>query len=276
MTSIQQESDGYVLSRTSEEYRRLVKQARFWAEATERSLVKAGLGPGMRALDVGCGPGEVMRTMARLVGPGGAVTGIDIDAKIGAEAMTVLSAEDPSIYRFEPFDLHNGAKAPGAPYDLIFSRLVIFHMPDQPAMLRRLWDWVKPGGALLIMDYDLMPTRSEPPVPAMQQATTLIRQAFRAGGRDIEIGFRMPAHFVSAGLGAPDGCEVASFILDATSAAMMLKMLLVSLRPIIDRFALADEETLAKIDAELSALQPGQAFSRWPDMTATWKRKPLE
>jgi 2-polyprenyl-3-methyl-5-hydroxy-6-metoxy-1,4-benzoquinol methylase len=51
--------DGYVLGRTSGEYQRLRWQARLWEQVTARALDRVGIGPGMRCLDVGCGPGEV-------------------------------------------------------------------------------------------------------------------------------------------------------------------------------------------------------------------------
>ena len=40
---------------------------------------RAGLRPGMKCIDVGCGGGEVTLAMARLVEPGGFVTGVDMD-----------------------------------------------------------------------------------------------------------------------------------------------------------------------------------------------------
>lgn len=274
MTETEAGRDGYVLARTSEEYRRLVQQARLWAEATERALIKTGLGPGMSALDVGCGPGEVMRAMGRLVGADGSVTGLDIDAAIGTEALAVLSAEGPPIYRFAPFDLTGRAEAPGAPYDLVFARLVVFHMADQPAALRRLWNWVKPGGTLLVMEYDLSTARSDPPLAPIEVARKLVQRGFAAGGRDTEIGLHVPGHFVTAGIGAPDGCDVQSYILDAASVARMVAGVLSSLSSTIERAGLAKASEVSRLLADLAAVRPGDGFGRCPDMTATWKRKP--
>ena len=274
MTDVQSERDGYVLSRTSDEFRRLVLQARLWAEVTDRALAKAGLATGMHALDVGCGPGEVMRAMGRLVGPGGSVTGLDIDAAIGTEALAVLSAEGPPIYRFEPFDLTSGQEAPGAPYDLVFARLVVFHMADQPGTLRRLWQWVKPGGSLLIMEYDMASLRTYPPVPAIDAARRLFEQGFRAAGRDIEVGFRIPGHFVTAGIGPPDGSEAASHILNAAVVAQMIGSVLASLRPTIERLGLTDGAHLDAYFEDLARVTSGDGFGCTPSLTATWKRKP--
>ena len=42
-----------------------------------RLLAAAGVQPGERALDVGCGPGYFARLLARAVGPEGSVVGVD-------------------------------------------------------------------------------------------------------------------------------------------------------------------------------------------------------
>lgn len=84
--------DGYVLGRTSEEYQRLRWRARLWEQVTAQVLGRVGIGPGMRCLDAGCGPGEVMRLMAGRVGASGCVTGLDNDGRLGREALEVLRA----------------------------------------------------------------------------------------------------------------------------------------------------------------------------------------
>jgi len=58
--------DTYVMGRTSEEYQRLRRQAQAWEGVTRRVLQHNDLQAGMRCLDVGCGPGEVMRVMGEL------------------------------------------------------------------------------------------------------------------------------------------------------------------------------------------------------------------
>lgn len=45
--------------------------------ATGRWMDEAGVVPGMRVLDVGCGPGAVTALLLERVGPGGRVVGID-------------------------------------------------------------------------------------------------------------------------------------------------------------------------------------------------------
>lgn len=56
--------DGYIHARDAEEYQRLRDQALMWQAATDKVFDRIGLGAGMNCLDVGSGPGAVMRLMA--------------------------------------------------------------------------------------------------------------------------------------------------------------------------------------------------------------------
>src|SRR5580704_6015311 len=72
-------SHAYIMGHSDHERRRLSLQAQVLNPLTKDFFQRAGIGPGMRVLDLGCGVGEVSLIAARMVGPGGSVTGIDID-----------------------------------------------------------------------------------------------------------------------------------------------------------------------------------------------------
>jgi tRNA A58 N-methylase Trm61 len=63
----------YVLGHSDVELRRLESQARAIEPVTRRFLVEAGVGPGMRVLDVGSGAGDVAFLVAEMVGETGEV-----------------------------------------------------------------------------------------------------------------------------------------------------------------------------------------------------------
>jgi SAM-dependent methyltransferase len=69
----------YIMGHSAEERERLIQQAGFFGPITARFLHTAGIGPSMRVLDVGCGVGDVTLLCADLVGPEGAVVGVDRD-----------------------------------------------------------------------------------------------------------------------------------------------------------------------------------------------------
>src|SRR4051795_2553328 len=73
------EETPYVLGHSADELTRLTRQAAFLDGLTEDVFRRAGLEPGMRVLDVGCGAGDVALLAARLVGSDGEVVGVDTD-----------------------------------------------------------------------------------------------------------------------------------------------------------------------------------------------------
>jgi ubiquinone/menaquinone biosynthesis C-methylase UbiE len=76
----------YVLGNGAQEQNRLKLQADILEKWTEGFFRTAGIAPGMRVLDLGCGMGDVSLLAARLVGPTGSVIGIDRDEVIVRKA----------------------------------------------------------------------------------------------------------------------------------------------------------------------------------------------
>src|SRR6266545_8369175 len=66
----------YALGRSPHEYARLCLQAELLRPMTRRVFEEAGIGAGMRVLDMGCGAGDVCLLLAEMVGPAGAVIGL--------------------------------------------------------------------------------------------------------------------------------------------------------------------------------------------------------
>jgi 2-polyprenyl-3-methyl-5-hydroxy-6-metoxy-1,4-benzoquinol methylase len=70
-------ADRYALGYSEREFRRLRFQGEFFRDVTEDVFRRAGLGPGMRVLDIGCGVGDVSLLAAEMVGPSGEILGLD-------------------------------------------------------------------------------------------------------------------------------------------------------------------------------------------------------
>lgn len=253
---------------------RLVQQSRVWEPFTRRILAQAGLRPGQRVLDAGCGAGGAMALMAEIVGPNGRVSGLDIDDGIARPAVQDLQRQGPAVFDYLDVDLETGDWAPEQPLDMVFARRVMFHMGEPLAVLRRLWSWVRPGGTLLLMDTDLTVARSFPQLPVLERGMRLVNDAFRRAGHDIETGARLPAMLLEAGIGPAQASEVFSLITGSLHGAALLRGTLASLAPVILRHGLADAAALARLDAALDAVESQPSTCRWPDLVATWKFKP--
>src|SRR5262245_553740 len=83
------------------------------------SLAHAAFAPGERVIDVGCGGGLTTRVIARAVGPGGRVLGLDISAPLIAEARRRADREGIANASFVALDAARFA-APGAPFDRLY------------------------------------------------------------------------------------------------------------------------------------------------------------
>jgi ubiquinone/menaquinone biosynthesis C-methylase UbiE len=199
--------DLYVLGRSPEEYERLRRQARMWEPETERLLKRVGLGPGDRCLDAGCGPGETMRLMAERAGAAGQVTGIDVDAALGARALKMLRDAGHDNCRFAVVDIEASADVPGGPFDLVYARLLLLHVDDPEAVLGRLWSLVSPGGHLVVQDYDVLSGTVFPEHAGAEEFMRVARQTMSLGGCDLRVGMRLADLHVRAGVGVPDGIE---------------------------------------------------------------------
>jgi ubiquinone/menaquinone biosynthesis C-methylase UbiE len=264
-------SDSYVLSRTSDEYRRLRLQASIWETATARLLDQVGVAPGMRCLDVGCGPGEVMRLLAERVGPAGSVTGIDMDGAIGEEAVEVLRATVTTPVEFVEGNLFD-VDLPR--FDVVYMRLILMHVPDPVAVLRRIHEWVAPGGVLVVQDYDTAAMDTWPRLACWDEFTRVMDGVFEHTGGDPRCGMHMPRHFLDADIGTPDGIDVASVLAPLADTAGFCQASYTSVLPAAIRFGITTRETADAFLADITAAAADRGnFVRLPSMVGAYKRK---
>ena len=267
--------DGYVLGRSAEEYARLRAQARTWEAATGRLLDQVELARGARCLDAGCGPGETMRLLAQRVGPAGEVVGVDVDAALGAEALDMLHAAGHRQCAFLPHDLETDDPVPGAPFDLVYARLLLFHVADPVSVLRRLWDAVAPGGRLVVHDYDLRGIDVTPSLDTVAEWRRVVLGAFTGAGRDIHLGHTLPVLFAGAGLGAPDGTDVAGRLEPLSAAGPMLAAVFASLTPAAESLGLLGPDDSDRWQTAFAAdiRDHGDHALLWPLLIGAWKRR---
>lgn len=96
-----------------------------------------------RALDVGCGTGDLVRALA---GRAGEVVGVDADPRV-VELARAATGERPGV-SFRVADA--AADLPTGPFDVVTCVAVLHHLPFAPT-LERLRDRLAPGGTLLVL-----------------------------------------------------------------------------------------------------------------------------
>jgi ubiquinone/menaquinone biosynthesis C-methylase UbiE len=114
-----------------------------------RSL-DALLEPGMSVLDVGCGAGAITRGIAEAVGPEGRVVGIDISEEL--LALALHSHAEPANLSFEIADVtrHHYRDE----FDVVTAARVLQWLADPGAALAAMVAAAKPGGQIIVLDYD--------------------------------------------------------------------------------------------------------------------------
>ena len=191
----------YVLGHDDVEVQRLLLQGRLYNDYTEHALRLAGLRPGMRVLDIGCGPGDVSFIAARLVGPTGTVLGVDAAPEMVELARARAAEQGLAAVHFTQSTID--AVALEEPVDAVVGRLILMHLPDPAATLRQLSTWVRPGGVIAFSENDINGARSIPDMPRFRQVTAGIVRAFEAMGLNPQFGTTLHTIFADAGLGAP-------------------------------------------------------------------------
>ena len=179
------------------ELARLEAQGAALAPATRMIFTEAGIRPGMRELDLGCGPGDVTFVAAGLVGPGGSVVGVDSSAEALARARLRAGQRGLAQVQFVQGDIHD--PAPGGPFDAIVERLALWLVPDPAAVLRRQATVLRPGGLVVPIEYDLSTIRSLPETPEATQIRSWLVEAFARAGL-VMLGPRLWAVVQEAGL----------------------------------------------------------------------------
>ncbi|MDT5118360.1 MAG: hypothetical protein QOE30_4099 [Mycobacterium sp.] len=191
----------YALGHDNVEVQRLLLQGRLYNDHSEHALQLAGLRPGMRVLDVGCGPGDVSFIAARLVGRSGTVLGVDAAPEMIALARARADEQGLSTVHFTRAAID--AVTVDEPFDAIVGRLILMHLPDPVATLRQLSTLVRPGGVIAFSENDIPEARSIPDIPLFSQVTAGIARAFEAMGLSPRFGTTLHTIFADAGLGSP-------------------------------------------------------------------------
>jgi ubiquinone/menaquinone biosynthesis C-methylase UbiE len=194
----------YALGHASAEQDRLQVQASYLRGMTESIWRAAGIQPGMRVMDVGCGVGDTTFLAADLVGPNGFVVGIDRSADAIASARQRSQAISRPNVQFVEGDLGSRI-ADQEPFDAVVGRYVLVHQPDIVAALWSLRDLVRPGGVIAFHEIELGTTHvTDPSSELVERVRFWLREAFRLGGVQLDAVSQMSRYFYEAGLGWPE------------------------------------------------------------------------
>jgi SAM-dependent methyltransferase len=270
----------YVLGHTTRELDRLDAQGAIYRDATLRAFREAGIGAGMRILDLGCGSGDVSLLAATLVGPGGAVVGIERDAGTAAAAKARADGRGVTNVTFRLGEITDVGD--DEPFDALVGRFILMHQPDPAATLAAAARGVRPGGPVAFVESHMAAllggTHSLPPSPLYDRVVRWKCAAVRAVGADLEAGLRLRRTFLDAGLPepmmrleAPVGGGAMSPLYTYMAESMR------SMLPVARRHGIAgfDGPALDRLADDLrdELVASGGVLLGWP-VVAAWCRKP--
>jgi ubiquinone/menaquinone biosynthesis C-methylase UbiE len=155
------------------------------------------LEPGMRLLDVGCGPGSITSGLAQRVAPGETI-GIDPSPSVIETART-LAGGAPHL-TFEVGDIHQprfGAET----FDAIFAHQVLQHLGRPVEALKHIRTLLRHGGFVGVRDVDWGSTTFYPDNQGMRRFLTLYYELARRNGAEPDAGRHLRRWFREAGFG---------------------------------------------------------------------------
>lgn len=195
-------SDTYALGRSEAETQRLIRQAQIYGPLTRQFLITAGIGPGMKVLDIGSGAGDVALLLADLVGPRGAVIGIEMNPTILETARARVHAVGWTNVTFLEGDVTSIGLDDD--FDAVVGRWVLMYLPDPVAVLHQLLSHVLPGAVIAFQETDFTyPPTAIPPAPLHQQVMRWTTPPPGRGAPDQQMGSKLHKTYLDAGLPAP-------------------------------------------------------------------------
>src|SRR6266542_3071789 len=147
MTEQQRASSTYLLDNALAQARERIAAGAAWLDPwTTAQLEAIGVAPGWACLEAGAGGGSITEWLCKRVGDQGRVLATDIDTRFVGE----LSYPNLDVQRHDI----TTDDVPESEFDLVHARLLLEHLPGHALALSKLVAALKPGGWLLVEDFD--------------------------------------------------------------------------------------------------------------------------
>lgn len=238
--------------------------SRLYDENTIRHIEHRGIDRGWSCLEVGAGGGSIASWMCARVGLSGRVLATDIDLRF----LPTLS--HPTL-EVRCHDIRNEALPPGE-FDLAHARLVLMHLPDWQNALRKMVGALKPGGCIIIEEFDDLSFLPDPSINP-REISLKIRHAFQqvltVRGVNLRCGRLLPQELQANGL-VGIGAEANISIWNGDSAGTdLFKLSCQELRePILGSGLISQEE----FEADLRRVDGSDYLMPSPMMWTAWGR----
>lgn len=156
------------------------------------------LQPGLRLLDVGCGPGSITRGLAERLAPG-EVIGIDLSRETLDDARRDATARGLGNLEYREESVY-GMSFPDGAFDVVYAHQVLQHLRGREKALEEMLRVLRPGGILAVRDVDWETVAYWPPDPWLDRYVDVHLRTWRRNGGEPAMGRRLRALFNAAGV----------------------------------------------------------------------------
>jgi len=193
----------YTLATGEKAVSRLDLLERIFGTRTRDLLSVAGLCPGMRVAEIGCGIGLTAQWISGKVGPSGSVVAVDSSSEQLEIASRRAAEVDIKNLSFKKGDAYESGLTRDS-FDLVYARFLLCHVADPARALTEMRSLLKPGGTLVCEDHDDGGIFTEPTTHAYKRLVEISDAVNHSSGLDSYIGLKLPRLFRAAGFSQPD------------------------------------------------------------------------
>jgi SAM-dependent methyltransferase len=261
-------ASGYLLdNRAPDAEQRFDSLGALFDPVTFRHLERLGISEGWSCWEVGAGGTSVLQWLAARVGRTGRIVATDIDTRWAQHAAgDNIAVQQHDVAVDEP---------PEGPFDLVHARLVLIHIPLREQALHRMVSSLRPGGWLLIEDFDpgMQPFACPDPHEPEEELANKVRNGFRAllaqRGAELELGRRLPRLLRETGLVDVSADAYLPLALPAT-----LELEKANVRQVRDELVGGGHATPEEVDRHLANLDAAKLDVAMSILVSAWGRKP--
>jgi SAM-dependent methyltransferase len=242
----------------SEERARLAGMEAQWDPGTFRHIEALDLPADPVCWEIGAGGGSVAAWLAPRCGH---LLVTDVDTRF----VEPLAGDRVSVKRHDLV----ADPPPDDRFDLIHARLLLEHLPRRDEVLDRLVGVLRPGGWLLVEDYDWTTYGTEPSSEVLSRVAGAVIAFMVEAGFDPYLGRRLLHAFRERGLTSA-GAEGRTLVMGSEHpGTAFYRLSLMSLRDaVIARGAVTE----AEVDEVLSDMDADDRIIVSPTMVAAWGR----
>lgn len=234
-------------------------------------LATTGVDEGWRCLELGAGGGSIAGWLAERVGTSGYVLATDIDTRY-------LSSQPVAHFAHVDVRSHNivSDPVPTAEFDLIHERLVLIHLPQRDDILRKLVDALKPGGWLVVEEFDVslvettFTTRNADSAALVTKMSDAMNTLMVARGVDRNLGGSLYERLI--GLGLTEVGAAGSFVVGHGRSAAT-RLLQANFQQVRSEAVSAGLIADAEVDRVIACMDDPDTTFNTPMLMTAWGRR---